>query len=359
MLNWTPNPLLAATTDHRGWPQGKRRKWDRQPEARIAHLHAELVHSPAEFSRGATALQQHWRRQYPHDPPPPVRTIGQSLRDLGLSQPRLPRERKGAARYLCYPEYSIHQVRGTRVLEIDCIGKKFLPGRTAPLNFMGFAFKYPPKLRYFVRLPAETGAAVIHQMAQFFQTFEIPDALTMENGFAMAGSAPQPRVLNKVPLWLLQHQVLPIYAVPRQPFSQASIEGNNSVFARKFWKSQHFESVEQVDALLPFFNQASLRYTQDAPPSQAPQAGSPPFRPTISFLRQVQEVDGTAVIALVNDTVPLPHEFIKSFVFAEWDLRREALQISIEQDQTPVVIDTIEFHLNPTSKDKLQEAQVI
>ena len=37
--------------------------------------------------------------------------------------------------------------------------------------------------------------------------------------------------------FLLQHQVVPIYSVPRKPFSQASIEGNNSVFARKFWRA--------------------------------------------------------------------------------------------------------------------------
>jgi hypothetical protein len=62
-----------------------------------------------------------------------------------------------------------------------------------------------------------------------FVKFEKPDVVKMDDGFDMIDTAPQPSVLSRLPLWLLQ-QVIPMYAVPRKQFSQASIEGNNSAF---------------------------------------------------------------------------------------------------------------------------------
>lgn len=359
VLKWTKEPMMLATTDHRGWIKGKRRKWDAKTEKRITHLHAYLLQSPAEFYTGATAILQQWRDQYPDDVPPPLRTIGQILKELDLSDTRPGRKGKGAAKYLCYPEYAIHHVMGTRVLEIDFIGKKFIQGRTAPLNFLGFSFKYAPKLRYYVRITAESGTELIDHTDNFFHTFEKPDALKMDNGFAMTGGAPQPRVLNKVPIWLLAQQVMPIYAVPRKPFSQASIEGNNSVFARKFWNTFHYESVEQVDSRLPLFNQASLRYCQYERPEISSQCNIQPFHPNVYFLRQVREIQDQPCIELVHDTVRLPRDYINYFVFAQWDLIAETLHIYIEQDKVPILIDTVDFKLNPKSKDKLKQAHIL
>ena len=49
---------------------------------------------------------------------------------------------------------------------------------------------------------------------------------------------------------------------PGRPFSEASIEGNKSVFALYFWKMYIFEGLEDVDRQLKWFNDSSLKYTQ-------------------------------------------------------------------------------------------------
>ena len=39
-----------------------------------------------------------------------------------------------------------------RVLEVDFVGKKYLKGRTKPLNFIAFSFKKESRLRYFKQI---------------------------------------------------------------------------------------------------------------------------------------------------------------------------------------------------------------
>jgi hypothetical protein len=49
----------------------------------------------------------------------------------------------------------------------------------------------------------------------------------------------------------------------RRPFSQrASIEGNNSVFLRKFWNRFDFKNVQEIDEKLELFNLASQKYSE-------------------------------------------------------------------------------------------------
>ena len=75
----------------------------------------------------------------------------------------------------------------------------------------------------------------------------------------MSGTARGKRSLSRFMQTMLKQQVLPIFAVPRKPFSQGSIEGNNSVFARKFWNTYEFTDLEQIDQRLDWFNAASQR----------------------------------------------------------------------------------------------------
>ena len=76
----------------------------------------------------------------------------------------------------------------------------------------------------------------------------------------MIGSASGKKNVSKAMKYLLQEQIIPIFAVPRKPFSQTSIEGNNSVFSRKFWNRIQFKSIQEVDMKLEWFNDSSERY---------------------------------------------------------------------------------------------------
>jgi transposase len=344
VIKWTRCADQDFLQDGRGWKMGRGRKWDEADRRRIQMIHESLRTDPLQFYWGASAVQQEWRRRFPDIVPPPVRTIGQILSVLGLSRGRKTKRNRGAARYLCYPEHTIYEVLGHRVLEADFIGSKFFSGSNRPLNFVGFSFKKNPRLRHFIRVTSETSNSFIGACQYFFENFEVPGAMKVDNGPAMIGGPTRAkRNISRSVLFLLQNQVIPIFAVPRKPFSQASIEGNNSVFARKFWNPTYFESVSEVDIKLRWFNQASIIYTNYHRPSPA-EVIKKKFVPKVLFIRQVKEgTSSGGFISVLHEDVPLPESYINYFVLAEWNLAQEQLTISIEKDQNPEVIQTISF----------------
>jgi len=353
VIRWTQSPNQDFSKDNRGWQKGKRRKWGKLTEKRIRQIFNDLEKDPYQFYSGATAIEQEWRRRFPNQSPPPLRTIGQILLDLGLSKKRIKDRHKGAARYLCYPEYTIYNLLGGRVLESDFIGKKYIVGRTEPLNFIAFSFKKEPKLRYFKRISGQTANEFIRWTSYFFKKFEKPDFMKIDNSLATIGSASGKRNVSKVMKFLLENQVIPIFAVPRKPFSQASIEGNNSVFSRKFWKRINFQSVKEVDQKLEWFNKSSEKYCG----YQKPKIETlKKFVPTIYFIRQIKEdkeQTGKAFIDVLNEKVFLPKSYINYFVLAKWNLKEEQLYIYFEKERQSKMVKKLSFKINPKSKEKL------
>jgi len=126
--------------------QGNRRKWTQETEDRIKQIHRKLNESEQEFFTGATAVSQTWLKRY-EEAPPPLRTIGQIMKDLGL--PSHPRGKsRGAAKYLHYPETTIYGgYLGNRVMEADFIQRRYLQGSGTPLHFVGFSAKKSPKVQ--------------------------------------------------------------------------------------------------------------------------------------------------------------------------------------------------------------------
>lgn len=359
VTEWTQSPKQDFTKDSRGWEKGKRRKWTKETEKKIKKIYNNLEKDPSQFYLGATAIEQEWRKKYLKTPPP-LRTIGQILSDANLSKKTRKDRHKGATKYLCYPEHTIFNLIAKRVLELDFIGKKFIVGRTEPLNFISFSFKKEPRLRYFKRISGETGDEIIKYSKLFFRKFEKPDAAKMDNGFAMSGSPSHPRVISKVPIWYLSQRIIPIYAVPRKPFSQASIEGNNSVFARNFWKKIEFKSLKEVDQKLEWFNKSSERYLDYQKPKEKRKSDKK-FIPRIYFTRQVAEDQESkkGFIDLAREKILLPKSYINYFVLAEWKLKQETLCVYFEKNEKSKLIKKLSFKINPKSKEKLKRLKII
>lgn len=343
--------------DNRGWPKGKRRKWDKNTEQRIASIFQSLVDDPTEFYQGATAISMEWRKRFPGIAAPPLRTIGRILSDLGLSQKRERDRHKGASRYLCYPEHTIYETLGERVLEVDFVGEKYLAGRAKPLNFIAFSFKKEPKVRYFKRIEGQTTDNFIEQCGDFFQRFEKPDLVKVDNCAATIGSASGKRNVSRAMEFLLRQQVIPIFAVPRKPFSQASIEGNNSVFARKFWNKIEFKNVQEIDEKLEWFNQSSQKYTGYKPPKRKAKVAEK-FISKIYFVRQVREDKirpDRGYIDVLNEKIFLPESYISYYVLEEWDLKEEFIYIHFEQDRKLKLVKKQSFKINQRSKDRVSD----
>jgi hypothetical protein len=349
---WVKSSVQDFTQDDRGWMKGRRRKWDKLIEQRIRWIHERLVADPGRFFTGATVVAQEWRQEYPNDPVLPLRTIGQILKDLGLTDNRGKGRNKGAARYLCYPEHTIYHQLGGRVLEVDFIGPKYLRGRSEPLSFIGFSFKQEPRLRYYKRVCGETADEFITYCGQFFKDFERPDYVKVDNTGATIGSASGKRNISRAMRFLLERGVVPIFSVPRKPFSQASIEGNNSVFSRKFWNRIEFANVEEVDEKLEWFNTDSLRYLEYTRPLHVRRRNRV-FVPRVYFIRQVRDSKKTkGFIDVLHEEVLLPVSYINYFMLAEWNLQTESLAIYFEKDLQAQLIKKIPFAINERSKRK-------
>lgn len=346
---WAEAVPATVVQDHRGWPRGQPRRWDAPVVDRVGRLHAALRHDPRAFFIGATAIAQAYRRRYPQCPVPSLRTIGRMLRALGVSAPRQRGRHAGAAAALGYPTQTLAAL-GPRLMELDCIGPKYLAGSSTPLTFAGFSCARPPRLRYFARIPGPTADALMAACADCFYQLERPALLKVDNAPATIGSGSAPRTLSRFVRWLLAQEIEPVFAVPRQPFSQASIEGNNSVFARKFWRSRTFASVRHVDQQLRWFNRASLTYT-DYRVLPGPDHA---FTPQVHFLRQVRDAeDGRhAGIDILNTFVPLRRHYTQLFVLATWHLPTERLHIYLERDGRPARLTSVPFAVNPTPRSQ-------
>jgi len=221
---------------------------------------------PSEFFTGATAIAYLWWRKY-SDSPPPLRTIGQIKKDLDLVDKRPKARVKGASAYLYYPETTVYGgYLGNRVMEADFIQNRYLKGNKKPLHFVGFSAKQSLKLRYFKRIDALTANNFINSCETFFDRFDVPNVLKVDNAAAFSGSQSGKRSLSQTMIYLLSKGIAPVFSVPRRPFTQASIEGNNSVFSRYFWNKRSFRDLADLDTQLEWFNAASLRYTDYTKP---------------------------------------------------------------------------------------------
>lgn len=351
-MAWTKSPNRDFTKDMKGWPKGKTRKHSKAEIKRIKEIHQGLVKDSETFFAGASAIIQKWRGKYPLIKSPHPKFIGRVLKEAGLSEKIQKGGNKGASKYLHYPEYSINQLEES-LLEIDFIGKKFIKQRTEPLNFIGFSLRKPCKLKHFRRISGETGDNVIKEFKRFFKKFEKPDVIKMDNGFAMTGSSSYPRVISKAPLWFLKQQAIPIFAPSRKPWSQASIEGSNSVFSRKFWNRIGFKNIQHVDERLEAFNKNYQWYLGYKSPERKPEKKN--FIPKIYFIRKVYKNPETRkeYVDIANEKISIPKSYINFFTLSEWNLKKEMLYIYFEKEQKLKLIKKLSFKINQKSKEKL------
>lgn len=352
VIKWTQSPMQDFGSDDRGWPKGEGRLYGPSTVKKIKQLHKRLTEDAHNYFYGASAVLQQWRHSYPDQAPPSLRTIGRIMKQEGLTKSKRPRV-KGASAYLCYPEHTVYEQLGGRVLEADFIGKKYIDGSNHPVNFIGFSFKKAPRIRYYQRIEAQTADCFIEQAGQFFEQFEKPGFIKVDNCLATIGSASGKRNLSRTMLFLFSKEVNPIFSVPRKPFTQASIEGNNSVFSRHFWNRRRFKSLEHIDTELQWFNQSSLRYTgYKKPDTLPPDSGA--YTPTVYFLRQVLEDEQhKGYIDVLNEKVNLENSLINYYVLAKWNIKDQLLKVYLEKEKKQVLILELTFPVNKNSMKKL------
>lgn len=353
--------------DHRGRDKGDRRKWDETVVGRIVSIRRALKEKEPYW--GPSAIRVEYRKEYPDSEVPPVRTIGKILADLGMTEHQENKSSPGALQRLNYPESSIYGLLFDRVLEVDFLGEKYLEDRTEPLNFLGFSFKREPRLRHYWRVKGKGYEEIKTHTEAFLNRFERPQAIKVDNASSMLGYAKHKRSLSRYMAFLLSKQIHPVFSVPKSPATQASIEGSNSVFGRKFWNRHEFDSIQDIEEKLEKFNDQTRRYLQYESPDQRDeeeeQGGSEAERPKVYFTRQVREnEEGEAVARFGWEQVRIPREWIDYFVLGEWDLDQEILKVRMEQEKekeeeenevVSKVIKTCDFSVHDSYRDRRKE----
>jgi hypothetical protein len=326
--------------------------YSKKDEQIILRIHRRLDQDPKMYFSGASIIQRKYRERHPNARVPSLRFIGRTLAKYGLSQtPKV--RRKGVSWYLAYPEALIDNL-GDSLVEVDFIGKKFIQGRTDPVQFIAFSLKKPRKLKYFQRIESETSNEFIHYCQVFFKRFEKPSVVKLDNGFAFAGAGPEPRTLNNAVFFLLKEKIIPVFTAPRKPWNQASVEGSNSVFSRKFWHRFRFQTLSELDDRLDEFNDAYESYLEYEKPAHPVRARTK-FVPRVYFIRKVYELPESqhGYIDVVKEQILLPNTYIGLFVLAEWNLKEEKLIVHFEKDKHDITVKKVRFLLNQITKHRV------
>ena len=273
-----------------------------------------------------------------------------------MSLPQKSNVKKARPAFCANPERALYGGSlGKRVMEADFIQRRYLKGRSEPLHFVGFSAKKLPKFRYYNRIEALTSENFIHSCDQFFSQFDLPDVLKLDNAATFIGSLSGKRTLSQVVIYLLEKRITPVFSVPRRPFTQASIEGNNSVFGRYFWNKRTFSDLADVDRQLEWFNTCSREYTNYTPPEWSAEKSD--FVPKVYFLRQIHESETMpekGFINVANEEIILPTEWINFFVLAEWNLKTEQLKVFLQDEEGMIELVRREFKINERTKNKIK-----
>ena len=123
-----------------------------------------------------------------------------------------------------------------------------------------------------------------------------------------------------------------------------------------FWNRREFNTLTDLDRQLAWFNNASLRYTDYQKPDL--NKDKTEFTPNVYFLRQIKESEskpGEGSIAILNEEIPLPPEWINFFVVAKWNLKKETLTVFKEQNKQLITLYENSFLINKTTKNKLKQ----
>jgi len=303
-----------------------------------------------------------YARCYPKEQLPTLWYIKQTIKKAKLQTRKPKRRQTGGSEYLLYPIQSIRSLKGIHQ-SADFIGKKYITGRSEPINIFSSSYYFPFKLYQIQRITAEKAMYAIEQLQNLWSRFPKPHVLRLDNGVQFRGTASGKRALGTFLLYLLNLNVIPLFGSPSKPWTNPHIEGHNRVFNEKIWSKNFFTSLDQIDQETERFNKESIElfhfkyahYVVDnitrLIDSNA-RVNTETLRTRrgkkLYFIRFVESFESSkdAQVTIMNETIFLPEKYNHQFVFGEWNLETEILSLYSEYKKTVTLIQQIPFKLN-------------
>jgi hypothetical protein len=349
--------------DHRGWQKNKVRKYgDKSIAEKICFLKQQRVNKKKYFV-GSHYVQMDFEKKYPKKEAPKIWYIDKVVRDAKL-QTKIPKpkRKKGGSEYLLYPVKCVKQL-GYVQQSADFIGRKYISGRSEPINIFSSSYYFPFKLYRIARILAEKAVYAIGDIEKQWRKYPIPNVFRMDNGLQWRGTASGKRAIGTMLKFLLNLSVIPLFGSPSKPWTNPHIEGHNRVFNDKVWNSNFFTSPGQIDRECERFNKESLefyeyKYSQLVFNGNFRYLGTKQRITTdrletikgkkVYFIRFVEsrERGRKSMIIILNEIIYLPEKYNHQFVFVEWDIEKERLLIYSEYKQEITLIYQTKFRLN-------------
>lgn len=290
--------------------------------------------------------------------------IEETIRKNNLQIRKSKKKVKGGSEYLLYPIESIRDL-GYIHQSADFIGKKYIQGKSEPVNIFSTCYQAPFKLYQIQRILAEKSSYAIEALESFWLNYPIPDVFRIDNGLQFRGTASGKRSIGKFLIFLLNLDVTPLFGSPSKPWTNPNVEGHNRVFNEKVWNRNHFTDLDHIDTECQKFNQESRELFEFKYAKQlinqhrlfnylkkTSSADKINLRKTtgkkICFTRFVEsfEKSTNAQIVVMNETVELPEKYSHQFVFAEWHLDKEQLFVYTEYQKSRTLIRKLNFKIN-------------
>ena len=195
----------------------------------------------------------------------------------------------------------------------------------------------------------------------FWGDHPLPQVLRIDNAMTFRGGGRRPAVLSRFLKFLLNSNVMPLFAAPYRSYTNPHIEGHNRTFTEKLWAKHTFTSLPAIDRECARFNAESEEFFRFKFAVRLKAEGLRYHRPgattnllglnttrgkRIGFIRFVEswkERNEEIGIVVLERFIDLPGAYLNQYVFASLDLAAARLHIISEVEGQTTVIRTLRF----------------
>lgn len=336
--------------DNRGWSSGRKRTHTDAEEQRIVSLKKKRTKDKKYF-HGREHIQMDYAEAYPNDPVPSTWFIRDVIARHALQTqvPSARQHQQNIVDRLLFPAQSIRAL-GTIHQAGDFIGKKFITGSPDPISFFSTSYYQELALHHVWRILAEKADYATQCLTAWWRQYPIADVFRIDNGTPFRGPVKAEAHIGRFVKFLLNMGVAPLFSAQYQSYTNPHIEGHNSTFAAKVWRTQHFTTHAQIDRECDRFNAESaeffrwkfkerlagndLRFLTDEDVIDLDVLRSTKGKKVhfIRFVEQWKMNNDVAGIVVLNRFIELPDPYRSQYVFATLDLDTAQLRIVSERN---------------------------
>src|SRR3989304_1645693 len=244
LIGWRKQP---AYREGRGWVRGALRRDDEAVRERVIALKQQRI-DRRKYFQGAPYVQMDYAKRYPKDPAPSLWFIGECVRHAGL-QTHAPKKRSAGHDTVKQRRFPIRTIGGLGRIHQACVfvGKKYIHGSPEAISIFSTSYYQGFHIYQIWRPVDETAEQAVAKLCRFWIDHPIPQVLRIDNAMTFRGGGKHPAVVSRFLKFVLNCNVIPLFAAPYRSYTNPHIEGHNRTFTEKLWARHTFAAPEEID----------------------------------------------------------------------------------------------------------------